>query len=150
MAKYTPGQLVHSIKSNPYPPCTAPIIIPHQTSSLERERVLLNINMACTVFVVGIFFLLFSFNFSEAQMVPAMFVFGDSLVDVGNNNYLELSLAKANIPHYGIDFPAQKPTGRFSNGKNAADFLGKLNPKSSSFSREKSTPLFLFVFFYSN
>lgn len=57
-------------------------------------------------------------------MVPALYVFGDSLVDVGNNNYLTLSIAKANHRHYGIDFPTHKPTGRFSNGKNAADFLG--------------------------
>ena len=67
-----------------------------------------------------------SFNFLEAQMVPAVFVFGDSLVDVGNNNYLKLSLAKADFPHNGVDFPTKKPTGRFTNGKNAADFLGKL------------------------
>ncbi|GMH24991.1 hypothetical protein Nepgr_026834 [Nepenthes gracilis] len=62
---------------------------------------------------------------STAQMVPAMFVFGDSLVDVGNNNYLEISLAKANFPHNGIDFPSHRPTGRFSNGKNSADFLAE-------------------------
>ncbi|KAE8125526.1 hypothetical protein FH972_020321 [Carpinus fangiana] len=61
----------------------------------------------------------------EAQMVPAMFVFGDSLVDVGNNNYLKLSLAKADFPHNGVDFPTKKPTGRFTNGKNAADFLAE-------------------------
>lgn len=58
-------------------------------------------------------------------MVPAMFVFGDSLVDVGNNNYLKISLAKANFPHNGVDFPGKKATGRFSNGKNAADFLAE-------------------------
>ncbi|KAF2285737.1 hypothetical protein GH714_007530 [Hevea brasiliensis] len=66
-----------------------------------------------------------SFKLSTAQMVPAVFVFGDSLVDVGNNNYLPLSLAKANFPHNGIDFPTKKATGRFSNGKNAADFLAE-------------------------
>ena len=59
-------------------------------------------------------------------MAPALYVFGDSLVDVGNNNYLRLSIAKANHPPYGVDFPTKKATGRFSNGKNAADFLGKL------------------------
>ncbi|KAG7957645.1 hypothetical protein I3843_11G186300 [Carya illinoinensis] len=61
----------------------------------------------------------------EAQMVPAVFVLGDSLVDVGNNNYLPLSLAKADFPHNGVDFPTHKPTGRFTNGKNAADFLAE-------------------------
>ncbi|KAK3027927.1 hypothetical protein RJ639_039394, partial [Escallonia herrerae] len=63
-------------------------------------------------------------GFSAAQQVPAMYVFGDSLVDVGNNNYLKVSLAKADFPHNGVDYPGGKPTGRFSNGKNAADFLG--------------------------
>lgn len=59
-------------------------------------------------------------------MVPATFVFGDSLVDVGNNNYLTFSINKANFRPYGADFPTKIPTGRFSNGKNAADFIGKL------------------------
>ncbi|XAR67427.1 Triacylglycerol lipase [Bertholletia excelsa] len=73
-------------------------------------------------------FILFSllamgFNFVGAQKVPAMYVFGDSLVDVGNNNNLALSLAKADFPHNGVDYADHMPTGRFSNGKNAADFL---------------------------
>ncbi|KAC9625047.1 hypothetical protein E3N88_45527 [Mikania micrantha] len=59
------------------------------------------------------------------QSVPAAYIFGDSLVDVGNNNHLPLSRIKANFPHNGIDFPTGKPTGRFSNGKNAADFLAE-------------------------
>lgn len=56
-------------------------------------------------------------------LVPALFVFGDSLVDVGNNNYIRLSLDKANFPHNGVDYPGGKATGRFSNGRNSADFL---------------------------
>lgn len=62
---------------------------------------------------------------SSKAKVTAMYVFGDSLVDVGNNNYLKVSLAKANFPHNGIDFPTGKATGRFSNGKNAADFIAE-------------------------
>jgi phospholipase/lecithinase/hemolysin len=73
-----------------------------------------------------IFFFIFNLGFLVAQKTPAIYVFGDSLVDVGNNNYLSLSLVKATLPHYGIDFPTKKPTGRFSNGKNAADLIGKL------------------------
>lgn len=53
---------------------------------------------------------------------PAMFVFGDSLVDDGNNNYLN-SFAKANYLPYGIDFFGG-PNGRFCNGKTIIDFLG--------------------------
>lgn len=58
------------------------------------------------------------------SVVPAMFVFGDSLGDVGNNNHLPFSILKANFPHNGIDYPGRKPTGRFSNGKNTVDFIG--------------------------
>lgn len=55
-------------------------------------------------------------------MVPAMFIFGDSLIDNGNNNGLT-SLAKANYLPYGIDFDAG-PTGRFSNGYTMVDTIG--------------------------
>ena len=77
-------------------------------------------------FLIG-FGLILSLEFASAQMVPAIFAFGDSLVDVGNNNNLPVSVAKANFPHNGIDFPTKKATGRFSNGKNAADFLGEFH-----------------------
>lgn len=54
--------------------------------------------------------------------VPCLFIFGDSLLDTGNNNLL-VTLAKSNYPPYGIDFP-RGPTGRFSNGRNYADIIG--------------------------
>ncbi|OAY44352.1 GDSL esterase/lipase At5g33370 [Manihot esculenta] len=54
----------------------------------------------------------------------AFFVFGDSLVDNGNNNYLATS-ARADSPPYGIDFPTHRPTGRFSNGLNIPDFISR-------------------------
>nr|XP_043608875.1 GDSL esterase/lipase At5g55050-like [Erigeron canadensis] len=60
-----------------------------------------------------------------SQSVPGIYMFGDSLVDVGNNNRLPISLLKASFPHNGIDYPTGKATGRFSNGKNAADFLAE-------------------------
>ncbi|KAM4092399.1 hypothetical protein ACB094_06G036000 [Castanea mollissima] len=81
--------------------------------------------MKCKVLLLTFFIIIISFNLSEAQMVPGIYVFGDSLVDVGNNNYLKLSLAKADLPHYGIDFPNHKASGRFTNGMNAADFLAE-------------------------
>ncbi|KAK1361216.1 Zinc finger protein [Heracleum sosnowskyi] len=58
------------------------------------------------------------------EMVPAMFIFGDSLIDNGNNNNLA-SLAKANYYPYGIDFKAG-PTGRFSNGYTMVDEIADL------------------------
>ena len=62
------------------------------------------------------------------RQVPAVYVFGDSTLDVGNNNYLPgEGVPRANMPHYGIDLPGSgKPTGRFSNGRNTADFIGRL------------------------
>jgi hypothetical protein len=56
--------------------------------------------------------------------VPCYFIFGDSLVDNGNNNYI-VSLARANYPPYGIDFAAG-PSGRFTNGLTTVDVIGKL------------------------
>ncbi|KAF1881902.1 hypothetical protein Lal_00038544 [Lupinus albus] len=54
-------------------------------------------------------------------IVPCLFIFGDSLSDCGNNNKLP-TLARANFLPYGIDFPGG-PTGRFTNGKTAIDFI---------------------------
>ncbi|TVU07554.1 hypothetical protein EJB05_40915, partial [Eragrostis curvula] len=61
-----------------------------------------------------------------SKIVPAIYVFGDSTLDVGNNNYLPgKDVPRANKPYYGVDFPGSKPTGRFSNGYNMADFIAK-------------------------
>ena len=57
----------------------------------------------------------------------AMFVFGDSLVDAGNNNYLSFSIATAKSLPNGIDFPqpnGNRPTGRFTNGLILPDIIG--------------------------
>lgn len=63
---------------------------------------------------------------SQAQpLVPAVFVFGDSTVDVGNNNYLE-TILKANFLPYGRDFDTKMPTGRFCDGRLATDFTTAL------------------------
>ncbi|MCO5553620.1 hypothetical protein L7F22_007145 [Adiantum nelumboides] len=87
---------------------------------LKREKLvylvgtvalLSSILMATTVAVNG----------EEFKPFPAFFIFGDSLVDVGNNNFI-VTLAKANSLPFGIDFP-DGPTGRFTNGKTVTDFL---------------------------
>ncbi|XP_076910485.1 GDSL esterase/lipase At5g55050-like [Bidens hawaiensis] len=59
------------------------------------------------------------------ESIPAIYTFGDSLADVGNNNFLSNSILKANFPHNGVDFPTGRPTGRFSNGKNTVDCLSE-------------------------
>ncbi|KAM7251918.1 hypothetical protein ACFE04_023801 [Oxalis oulophora] len=62
----------------------------------------------------------------------ASFIFGDSLVDAGNNNYLQ-TLSKANIKPNGIDFQASggNPTGRFTNGRTIGDIVGEELGQSS-------------------
>lgn len=62
---------------------------------------------------------------SSAASSLVTFVFGDSLTEVGNNNYLQFSLAKANYPFYGIDFEGGKATGRFTNGRTIGDIICK-------------------------
>ena len=64
------------------------------------------------------------FNLAKGQpLVPALFIFGDSVVDVGNNNHL-YTIVKANFPPYGRDLKNHNPTGRFCNGKLASDYTG--------------------------
>lgn len=78
--------------------------------------------MAVSIWILTISLLLVGVCGQAGSRVPAMFIFGDSLSDPGNNNNL-LSLAKANYFPNGIDF-AEGVTGRFCNGRTIADFLG--------------------------
>lgn len=77
--------------------------------------------------LVLLLFLLFfklSIRVYGVAQVPCYFIFGASLYDNGNNNFLPTA-ARVNYLPYGIDFPAG-PTGRFSNGRNMGDILGLL------------------------
>ncbi|KAM3217667.1 GDSL esterase/lipase [Capsicum annuum] len=74
---------------------------------------------------LGGFVLAMVFSVSNGDpLVPALCIFGDSVVDVGNNNNLS-TIIKANFPPYGRDFVTHKPTGRFCNGKLATDFTAE-------------------------
>ncbi|XP_038988599.1 GDSL esterase/lipase At2g40250 [Phoenix dactylifera] len=57
-----------------------------------------------------------------SKNISAVFAFGDSTLDAGNNNDLP-TLVRADHPPYGRDFPSRVPTGRFTNGKLITDFL---------------------------
>ncbi|CAD5187871.1 unnamed protein product [Musa acuminata subsp. malaccensis] len=78
---------------------------------------------------------------ASSALVPAIITFGDSTVDVGNNDYLK-TIFKADFPPYGRDFKNHKPTGRFCNGKLAtditADTLGFSSYPSAYLSPEAS------------
>lgn len=56
--------------------------------------------------------------------VPAVIVFGDSIMDTGNNNNNMETLARCNFPPYGRDFKGGIPSGRFGNGMVPSDFIG--------------------------
>ncbi|XP_061355346.1 GDSL esterase/lipase At5g22810-like isoform X1 [Gastrolobium bilobum] len=76
-------------------------------------------------FLVSFLLLAVLLNVTNGQpLVPALFLFGDSVVDVGNNNHLH-TIVKANFPPYGRDFQNHNPTGRFCNGKLATDYTAE-------------------------
>ncbi|KAJ4717715.1 GDSL esterase/lipase [Melia azedarach] len=60
---------------------------------------------------------------AEVKKHVALFVFGDSIYDPGNNNFLNLSITyKKNYPPYGETF-FKFPTGRASDGLLIPDFI---------------------------
>ncbi|CAM0950714.1 unnamed protein product [Alopecurus aequalis] len=83
-----------------------------------------------------IFFLLRGGGVAAAGKVPAIIVFGDSSVDTGNNNFIP-TIARSNFWPYGRDFADGLPTGRFSNGRLATDFI------SEAFGLPPSIPAYL-------
>ncbi|XP_051124996.1 GDSL esterase/lipase At1g29670-like [Andrographis paniculata] len=90
---------------------------------MDMDRMRIGIKRWLVAFIVVAVAGLASRGVAQPQ-VPCYFVFGDSLVDNGNNNDIQ-SLARANYLPYGIDFPGG-PTGRFSNGKTTVDVISEL------------------------
>ncbi|KAE9608068.1 putative triacylglycerol lipase [Lupinus albus] len=62
---------------------------------------------------------------SASYNVTALYAFGDSTVDAGNNNHFNTPLRSDHLP-YGRDLPQHDPTGRFSNGKLSTDYLANI------------------------
>ncbi|KAF3788769.1 GDSL esterase/lipase [Nymphaea thermarum] len=83
------------------------------------------IHHCCCFFFFSWLLLFFHFSPSQAQVVPALFVFGDSNVDNGNNAILLPNETTTRFLPYGFDFPTG-PTGRFTNGMNPGDVLARL------------------------
>nr|CAD1818943.1 unnamed protein product [Ananas comosus var. bracteatus] len=82
----------------------------------HREYIVLFLVMFQLVRVLG------GYTPKNQTKIPAVFAFGDSIIDPGNNNHLK-TLIKCNFPPYGKDFIGHQPTGRFSNGKIPTDLL---------------------------
>lgn len=67
----------------------------------------------------------------QAGNTPAVFAFGDSILDTGNNNDLR-TLTKVNFYPYGRDFVTRRATGRFGNGRIPTDLIGKFKKKKKN------------------
>ncbi|XP_019265022.1 PREDICTED: GDSL esterase/lipase EXL3-like [Nicotiana attenuata] len=78
------------------------------------------------LYVTFVFFSVCEANVKLAHNVifKAVFAFGDSIVDQGNNNNIT-TLIKCNFQPYGKDFMGGDPTGRFSNGKTPTDLIAE-------------------------
>ncbi|CAH8386917.1 unnamed protein product [Eruca vesicaria subsp. sativa] len=75
--------------------------------------------LALVLFSVG-----YAQELSGNAKVSALFAFGDSILDTGNNNNL-MTLSKCNFPPYGRDFAGGKATGRFGNGRVFSDLIAE-------------------------
>ncbi|CAK7338954.1 unnamed protein product [Dovyalis caffra] len=81
-----------------------------------------SLNSICfLVFCTSLLILTSSHSYPD---VVALFVFGDSLYDVGNNNYLKNATVRLNITPYGETF-FKHPTGRASDGRLIPDFIAE-------------------------
>ncbi|XP_043712426.1 GDSL esterase/lipase At2g23540 [Telopea speciosissima] len=86
----------------------------------------MNISYSYTLVLILLFFITLPSISGAGSGLGASFIFGDSLVDAGNNNYFQ-TLSKANSPPNGIDFKASggNPTGRYTNGRTIGDLVGE-------------------------
>ncbi|EXB65605.1 GDSL esterase/lipase 6 [Morus notabilis] len=61
---------------------------------------------------------------STSNLERAIFSFGDSILDAGNNHFNKNCTAQADFPPYGSSF-FHRPTGRFTNGRTVSDFISQ-------------------------
>ncbi|GAB4847563.1 hypothetical protein Ancab_026624 [Ancistrocladus abbreviatus] len=89
------------------------IIITQLLANFHNDRSLVSSSYAMAISV------------GQRKGIPALLVFGDPIVDSGNNNYIP-TICKVNFLPCGRDFDGgNKPTGRFSNGRIPFDFLAE-------------------------
>ncbi|KAK3003734.1 hypothetical protein RJ639_018147, partial [Escallonia herrerae] len=83
----------------------------------KMERLLLLISLLLHVLLL---------SSAVSHNVPALYIFGDSIFDAGNNHFNQNCSAQADFPPYGSTF-FHRPTGRFTNGRTVADFIWHYN-----------------------
>jgi len=116
---------------------------PKPPSVSDNYYSFITMSMAFCIIATTLFM---SLSFSSAQSSRAFFVFGDSLVDSGNNDFLATT-ARADAPPYGIDFPTHRPTGRFSNGLNIPDIISMSSCNKNYQDYSLLISIFLVVFY---
>ncbi|KAE8693400.1 GDSL esterase/lipase [Hibiscus syriacus] len=82
------------------------------------------LNMASKVVVLFFYANLLLQVLETRATVPVIIVFGDSTVDPGNNEE-ETTVLKSNFEPYGRDYHGGQPTGCFSNGRIATNFISE-------------------------
>lgn len=82
-------------------------------------------HIVSALFLVNICIILISTcQASKLPKFSSILIFGDSLLDTGNNNFIP-TMVRADHPPYGRSFPGGIPTGRFSDGKLMSDLLAE-------------------------
>ncbi|KAM7276247.1 hypothetical protein ACFE04_018113 [Oxalis oulophora] len=79
----------------------------------------LSVTLLLIVAAISMSSLAFSYN------IHAIFTFGDSIFDAGNNHFINNCSAQADFFPYGSSF-FHHPTGRFTNGRTVVDFISEL------------------------
>lgn len=106
-----------------------PIISPYSSSSFRpssarRDTITVRLRIWVVLTFVAVVCLAAETGAAQNRSVPSVIVFGDSIVDPGNNNKLK-SVVKCDFLPYGRDFMGGLPTGRFSNGKVPTDLIAQ-------------------------
>jgi hypothetical protein len=119
--------MIYSVWIQPYI-YPSQLHVPYKPSNSESHT--LPLTLVCiamaTSLVISFCVIISLFGCVSAQQQRAFFVFGDSLVDSGNNDFLATTARADNYP-YGIDYPpSHRATGRFSNGYNIPDLISMI------------------------
>lgn len=103
-------------------------ILSYLTSSSNQkhncDRVMARLISLMDYFIICVT-LAFSIACRVCGAAAPFFIFGDSTVDPGNNNYINTNPKhQANYKPYGHNGFFEEPTGRFSDGRVIVDFIG--------------------------
>ncbi|KAJ7942461.1 GDSL esterase/lipase [Quillaja saponaria] len=94
---------------------------------MRRKPVMARLSSLFLIFFLGLVSKSFGLSVSKhsSKLHAPFFIFGDSIFDAGNNNYISTTtLDQANFWPYGETY-FKFPTGRFSDGRLISDFIAE-------------------------